>query len=145
MTVCSCHVTYAFQSESTLYSCLNVKELLARSRRKIWSLSDCNWTRTHDHLVQRRTLNHSAKILQPFDMVRTYSQMHRTDKYSQHSSKLLLFFLHYLTVLLFYSIVWKIPEKGKSRFFFLKSCNLKFNVTWTMEKYVLSQTWEYDY
>ena len=35
MTVCSCHVTYAFQSESTLYSCLNVKELLARSRRQI--------------------------------------------------------------------------------------------------------------
>ena len=33
--VCSCHVTYAFQSESTLYSCLNVKELLARSRREI--------------------------------------------------------------------------------------------------------------
>ena len=35
MTVCSCHVTYAFQSESTLYSCLNVKELLARNRRDI--------------------------------------------------------------------------------------------------------------
>ena len=35
LTVCSCHVTYAFQSESTLYSCLNVKELLARSRHKI--------------------------------------------------------------------------------------------------------------
>ena len=34
-TVCSYHVTYAFQSESTLYSCLNVKELLARSRREI--------------------------------------------------------------------------------------------------------------
>ena len=28
-------VTYVFQSESTLYSCLNVKELLARSRREI--------------------------------------------------------------------------------------------------------------
>ena len=27
--VCSCHVTYAFQSESALYSYLNVKELLA--------------------------------------------------------------------------------------------------------------------
>ena len=27
--LCSCHVTYAFQSESTLYICLNVKELLA--------------------------------------------------------------------------------------------------------------------
>ena len=34
-TVCSYHVAYAFQSESTLYSCLNVKELLARSRREI--------------------------------------------------------------------------------------------------------------
>ena len=35
MTVYSCHVTKAFQSESTLYSHLNVKELLARSRRGI--------------------------------------------------------------------------------------------------------------
>ena len=58
MTLCSCHVTYAFQSESTLYSCLNVKELLARSRREIWSLSDCNRTRTQNHLVHKRTLNH---------------------------------------------------------------------------------------
>ena len=41
MTVCSYHVTYAFQSEFTLYSCLNLKELLAQSRREIWSLSDC--------------------------------------------------------------------------------------------------------
>ena len=62
MTVCSCHVTYAFQNESTLYSCLNVKELLARSRREIWSLSDCNWTRTQNHLVRKRTLNHLAKL-----------------------------------------------------------------------------------
>ena len=38
MTVCSYHVTYTFQSELTLYSCLNVKERLARSRREIWSL-----------------------------------------------------------------------------------------------------------
>ena len=29
LTVSSHHVTYVFQSESTLYSCLNVKELLA--------------------------------------------------------------------------------------------------------------------
>ena len=34
LSVCFYHVTYAFQSESTLYSCLNVKELLARSRRE---------------------------------------------------------------------------------------------------------------
>ena len=46
LNVCSCHVMYAFQSESTLYSCLNVKELLAPSRCEIWSLSDCNWTQT---------------------------------------------------------------------------------------------------
>ena len=39
LTVCCCHVTYTFQSESTLYNCLNVKEILARSRREIWSLA----------------------------------------------------------------------------------------------------------
>ena len=27
MTVCYYHVTYAFQSETKVYSCLNVKEL----------------------------------------------------------------------------------------------------------------------
>ena len=57
MTVCSYHLTCEFQSESTLYSYLNIKELLARSRRKIWSLSDYNWTRIHNPLVYRRTLN----------------------------------------------------------------------------------------
>ena len=40
MTVCSCHVTYAFQSESTLYNYLNVKKLFARSMREILRLSD---------------------------------------------------------------------------------------------------------
>ena len=25
-------------------------------------LSDCNWTRTHNHLVDKRTLNHLAKL-----------------------------------------------------------------------------------
>ena len=43
VSVCSSHVTYAFQSESTLYTFLNVKELLARRRREILSLSNCNW------------------------------------------------------------------------------------------------------
>ena len=31
MTACYYHITYAFQSELRLYSCLNVKELLARN------------------------------------------------------------------------------------------------------------------
>ena len=35
LPVCSCHVTYAFRSESTLYNCLNVKEFFAQSRREI--------------------------------------------------------------------------------------------------------------
>ena len=62
LTVCSYHVTYAFQSESTFYSCLNVNELLAQNRREIWGLSDCNGTRTYNDLVCERTLNHLAKL-----------------------------------------------------------------------------------
>ena len=59
--LCSYHVTYAFQSESTLYNCLNVKELLAQNRSEIWSLSDSN--RTHNHLVRKRTLDQLAKLV----------------------------------------------------------------------------------
>ena len=36
--------------------CLNVKEPLARSRRHIWSLSDCNVIQTHNPFVRKRTL-----------------------------------------------------------------------------------------
>ena len=60
--VCSSHVTYAFQSESIVYSCLNVKEHLAWSRHETRSLSDCKWTRTHNHLVCKGTLNHLTKM-----------------------------------------------------------------------------------
>ena len=58
-TVSSYYFTYAFQSESTLYSCLNVKKILTQSRRNIWSLCDWNETRTHSHLARKRTLNYS--------------------------------------------------------------------------------------
>ena len=61
LTVCYYHATYAFKSESTFYNYLNVKKLLLQSRRKICSLSNCNWTQTHNHLVCKQTLNHSAK------------------------------------------------------------------------------------
>ena len=60
----SCHVTYAFQIETTLFSCLNVKELLSQSGREILSLNDCAWTRTHNHLVCKRTLSNLAKLAQ---------------------------------------------------------------------------------
>ena len=51
LTVCSYHVTYAFQSESTLYSCLNVKELLAWSRQLfVYELSGCGFKSCCSHL-----------------------------------------------------------------------------------------------
>ena len=62
LTVCSCHVAYAFQSESTLYSGWNVKELLVQSRREMRILSDCNRTEIHNHLVCKRRLNHFSKL-----------------------------------------------------------------------------------
>ena len=35
------------------------------SMKKLFSINcpnDCNWTRTHNHLVHKRTLNHLAKF-----------------------------------------------------------------------------------
>ena len=72
MTVWSCHVTYVFQSESTPYYSLNVKELLARSRREIRSLSDCNWNRTQNHLVRKQTLSHLAQLVKVSGWVFVY-------------------------------------------------------------------------
>ena len=80
MTVSSYHITYAFQSESTLYlySCLNVKELLSRSRRKTWSLSDWNWTRIQNNLAREQTLNHLAKCLSLVSLAKCLSVCLRT-------------------------------------------------------------------
>ena len=61
LTLCYYDVTCMFQSESTHYSCRNVKELLAQKRCNIWVLSGSNGIRTHNHLVCKRTLNHLAK------------------------------------------------------------------------------------
>ena len=61
-TVCSCHLTYAIQSESTLYSCLNIKSFFSWSERVMWCLSDCNWTWSQNQLVRKRTLNHLAEL-----------------------------------------------------------------------------------
>ena len=52
LTIYSYRVTHAFQSKSTLYHCLNVKELIGWNSHNIWSLSDSNpqplslWTNT---------------------------------------------------------------------------------------------------
>ena len=61
-TACTYNVTDACHSESTLHNCLDVKELLAWSRRKIWSLSDCTWTSTHNQLTYKGTLNQLANL-----------------------------------------------------------------------------------
>ena len=58
---CMLYVAYVFQSESTLYSCLNVKELLAWKKRDIWSLGDSNAVQTHNHLVRKWTPYHLTK------------------------------------------------------------------------------------
>ena len=55
-------VKYMFQSEFTLYSCLNVKELHAKDRRNVLSLSDSNGIWTYNHLVRKGRLNHLAKL-----------------------------------------------------------------------------------
>ena len=111
LAVWSYHVTYVLQSESTHYGGLNVKELLARNRRDIWSLSDCNETRTYNHLVRKRTLNHLWSVWPVFMAVlskeffdiqatmecgftlkrvsymkRTHSHVHCRNKFSQNSS-----------------------------------------------------------
>ena len=62
LSECSCHVMYTSHGEYKLYIWLNVKELLARNRREIWRWSDCNGTRTQNHLVLKRTLNHLVKL-----------------------------------------------------------------------------------
>ena len=56
------HATAECQNEPTLYSCLNVKELLARNRPHIWSLSDSNGIRTDNQLVRKRTLNRLGRL-----------------------------------------------------------------------------------
>ena len=62
LNLCPSHVTYAFQSECALYIWLSLKELFAQNKRDMWSLSDCNGTRTHNQLVRKGTLNHLVKL-----------------------------------------------------------------------------------
>ena len=56
----SCHICVS--SQSTPCNSLNFKERLAQNRRNIGKLSDCNGTRTHNHLVCKRILNHLTKL-----------------------------------------------------------------------------------
>ena len=53
---------HAFQSESTLYSYLNVKKLLDRNRRDILSLSDSHGIRTHSHLQSTSAISNTCYL-----------------------------------------------------------------------------------
>ena len=71
LIVCSYYVTYTCMSECTLCRWLNIKELLAHSRRIIWSLNNYNEDVLHNHLVHKQTLYHltlleTHKINLPF-------------------------------------------------------------------------------
>ena len=101
LTVCSSyHVMYAFQSESTLYSCVNVKELLARNTSQlIYRLSGCGFESRCSHLNIRYRACFEQGVFDiqsamecgftlkcvPDMIKKTYRQMHCTNKYSQHS------------------------------------------------------------
>ena len=56
-TVCYYHVTYTFQSESTLYRCLNVKELLANKEVRYLKF---RWQQQN---LNPRPLDHLAKLV----------------------------------------------------------------------------------
>ena len=73
LVVCSYRSKNAIQSESTLYSCLNVRDHLAQNRRYIRSLSDYNQNWTHNHLARKQTLNHLTTLAKWLSCVlRTY-------------------------------------------------------------------------
>ena len=77
---------------------LNVKELLARSRRHIISevylkfkftsefVSHLDSTWQSSSLTFRQTIECRFNLNLVRDMITTYSKMHRTDKHSQHNS-----------------------------------------------------------
>ena len=60
----SCHVRLS-EWMHTLYL-PECQEFLARNRREIWSLSDCNGTQIYNHLVRKRTFNHLARFDQNY-------------------------------------------------------------------------------
>ena len=58
LTVLYYHVTYEFQSESTLYSLPECQGTPCSKEAPYPSLSDSSVIRTHNHLVRKRTLDH---------------------------------------------------------------------------------------
>ena len=72
------YVTYAFESESIIYNFLNDKE--------ITETSDIAPVSSKEFLDIQASIECGLTLKLVRDMIITYSQMHRTEKYSQHSS-----------------------------------------------------------
>ena len=61
--VCCYHITYEFQSESTLCSLPKCRGTPCLKQASYLKLSDNNGIRIHNHLVSKRRLNHLANLL----------------------------------------------------------------------------------
>ena len=122
--LCYYRFTCAFQSKSTLYSWLNVKEFLAWNRRNIWSLNDYNGTLIQNLFVRKRTLSHLAKLAKWLScVVSTYL-------YGAFDYMVKSLFVLFISITAFYffpfSLIiwsWKVI-----RFIFWRSLNSTFTV-----------------
>ena len=94
----------------TLYSCLNIKKLVPRSKREIWSFSDSSWTRTHNRLVHKRTLNHLAKLANWLScVVSTYLYGAFVIRLTPNGNNSLQYF--YMLFCFFVVILWQLRQK----------------------------------
>ena len=118
------HVTSAFQSGSTLYSSLNVKELLARNRRDTRSLSDSNGIRTHNHLLRKWTLNHLTKLTSLAEWLSVWSQT----KSLWVRISLLLWFLFECNSLYVQELIWLFPFQETPEFGYICNGKLRFTI-----------------
>ena len=62
LTVSSHHVTHLFQSESTISSFPNLKDVFAKNSRDTQRLGECSGIQTHNHLVCKRPMNYLIKL-----------------------------------------------------------------------------------
>ena len=117
LTVCYYHVTYEFQSESKLYclpecqgtSCLKQAPYLKFK----WQQRDSNLQPLNSQ-TNTQPFSQTGQIVTEYgftlnfvrDMIITYSQVHRADKYSQHISIMKPSLAKWLSVRLWIKWLW---------------------------------------
>ena len=75
-----CHYNINSNCISTISNQINETNSNSNQHHHISSnnFNDCNWTRTQNHLVLKRTLNHLAKLAQPASLAKWLSVRLRT-------------------------------------------------------------------